>query len=161
MRKPIELACGALAITGGALFAFVAEHMVLDYIRCRPLFERSYSRGAIIDVIPFAATSAFLLWLGVRCIRRGSGQQINVPKIRWGRVLSGMWIIFLSLKAYFSPPRHPSDAGEAGRASAMLFLSCMFVVFGAAIAALGFTWRKNDFGEMAIDQADASQNAPR
>ncbi len=90
-----------------------------------------------IHYVLIAATAVFLVYVGMRGIRYGQSPKPS-PKLRWGRLLLGVWLIFLPARSHFQPATMlfpPSNEGEAeGMIAADLVVSIagvVLIVWGA------------------------------
>jgi hypothetical protein len=61
------------------------------------------------------ALAVYVVYIGSRTFRWGIGQNMSAVRIKWGRVLLGVWLIFTQAKNHFHPGNlfTPSSPGEA------------------------------------------------
>lgn len=87
----------------------------------------------ISGVFVFCLLAAFLIWIGVRAVRRGKGQFVPKATIRWGWMLAGIWLIFFSLHSHFYPGPNSYKPADAGEAIGMLILTIFMAVVGGVL----------------------------
>jgi hypothetical protein len=74
-------------------------------------------------VFVFCLLAAFLVWIGTRAIRRGRGQIVPAPTIKWGRMLGGVWLIFFAMHSHFHPDANPLKADSFGMGVATILMT--------------------------------------
>ncbi len=74
-------------------------------------------------VFVFCLLAAFLVWIGARAVRRGRGQIVPAPTIKWGRMLGGVWLIFFAMHSHFHPDANPLKADSFGMGVATILMT--------------------------------------
>jgi len=88
-------------------------------------------------VFVFCLLATFLVWIGTRAVRRGRGQIVPAPTIKWGRMLGGVWLIFFSLHSHFHPDANalkangPSEAFGMGVATILMMAAGIMLIANA------------------------------
>jgi hypothetical protein len=98
-QKPLHLFFGIVLVILGGAFGLVVAAGAFVSIRSANMPDLSKMGRLII----FAALGAFCIWNGTNEFRRATGQEVNKPKFRWGRLLAGTYILFFSLNSHFAP----------------------------------------------------------
>jgi hypothetical protein len=83
----------------------------------------------------FSLLAAFLIWIGSRAVRRGRGQLVPATRIKWGRVLAGIWLVFFSFKSHFAPDANAYQADNASQAFGMLAATIFMLAAGIFLIA--------------------------
>lgn len=124
---------GSVSIIVGALTAYAAA---------RNLYWSSTiaARDAWIlaACFPFAATAVYFVWVGNNQLQRASGREMKKPRLRWGRLLLGFWLAFVSLKSHFAPGPSSLKPDNDAEAAGMLFATFLTVAVGLLLMVLAF-----------------------
>jgi hypothetical protein len=140
MRKVIVLAgklkhlfWGAVSILVGAFFGYATARNLL---RSSAIATRD---GWILAAcFLFAATAVYFVWVGNNQLQRASGQDVKKPRLRWGKLLLGFWIAFISLKAHFEPGPNALRADNEAEAGGMLLATLLTMGVGLLLMVLAF-----------------------
>jgi hypothetical protein len=95
--KLAQIVVGTLSIVAGTTLGLL---MVRGLLVSGSLKRDAWNIGG---VSVFCLLAAFLVWIGTRAVRRGRGQIVPAPTLRWGRMLGGVWLIFFAMKSHFAP----------------------------------------------------------
>lgn len=117
---------GILLLLIGALGGFA---LLGGLVRHRP--------ANIWDAADFSfalAFAAYVVYIGSRISRWGTGQTMSEVRIKWGRVLLGVWLIFVQAKNYFHPgnllaPGSPGEALGMHIAEILITFGAMALIF--------------------------------
>ena len=85
-------------------------------------------------VFVFCLLATFLVWIGTRAVRRGRGQIVPAPTIKWGRMLGGVWLIFFAMHSHFHPSPNELKA-EAAEAVGMAIGTILMTAAGVMLIA--------------------------
>jgi hypothetical protein len=125
-RKFWQMFIGAYSIFAGTVIGLL---MVRGLMLPGNLRSSAWNIGG---VFVFCLLSIYLIWIGSRAVRRGRGQIVPSPAIRWGRALGGVWLIFFSLYSRFNPG--PNDLKANGVAEAFgMFMGTVLMAGGGII----------------------------
>lgn len=137
--KPGQVMLGTASIFLGS---------VLGLLMIRGLFLSANWAGNrsvwnIGGVFVFSLLSAFLIWIGSRAVRRGRGQIVPPPILKWGRVLGGVWLVFFALKSHFAPDPNAYQADNSSQAFGMFMATVLMLAAGIflIVSSLKPLWR--------------------
>jgi hypothetical protein len=141
-RRPTHLFWGIVALLVGAYFGYLAARTV--YIAGRGFFLLHYDLATrewvwfMASFFPLSALAAYCIWMATRQLQRAGGQQINTPKVRWGRFVLGLWIIFTALKSHLAPGLNVLRPDNAAQALGMSAARFVMVLIGIVLMCLAF-----------------------
>lgn len=113
MSKTANTILGSLAVLAGACWAVFILRGFIWTIMLRRSSINPWQTGGTILVLPIAAS---LVWIGVRALQRGGGRQLARPRVRWGRLAFGCFILFVAVKGQLTPnegPYFPDNEAQA------------------------------------------------
>ena len=123
-----QIILGIVSIFAGTLLGLL---MVRGLLVSGSLKHDAWTIGG---VFVFCLLAAFLIWIGTRAVRRGRGQIVPAPTLRWGRLLGGVWLIFFALKTHFAPDVN-LQADKAGEAFGMGMATILMTAAGIMLIA--------------------------
>ena len=127
--KLAQIVLGTLSIFLGTAIGLL---MVRGLLVSNSLRRDAWTIGG---VFVFCLLAAFLVWIGTRAVRRGRGQMVPAPTLRWGRILGGVWLIFFALKSHFIPDVGSLKADNAGEAFGMAMGTILMTAAGIMLIA--------------------------
>jgi cytochrome bd-type quinol oxidase subunit 2 len=139
-KKPLHLFLGIILIFLGALIGFLMAGVTFNFIRNPDRFTTPWLIGEQVLRI---GLGAFCVWMGSREFQRATGQDVKMPRVRWGRMLAGTWLLFFSLKSHISPSPNDLKADNDAEASGMLIATILMVSVGLWLIAASFKPRKS------------------
>jgi hypothetical protein len=136
--KLAQIVVGTLSIVAGTTLGLL---MVRGLLVSGSLKRDAWNIGG---VFVFCLLAAFLVWIGTRAVRRGRGQIVPAPTLRWGRMLGGVWLIFFAMKSHFAPDVNSLKADNAGEAFGMGMATILMTAAGIMLIANATKplWRK-------------------
>lgn len=142
-RKRIHLFWGIVCLLAGASFGYLAVRTI--YLAGRSFFVLHCDIATpewiwfMASFFPVGGAAAYFIWLATRQLQRAGGQQVNTAKVRWGRLVLGLWIIFFPLKSHFAPGPNALRPDNADQALGMSVTR--MVMLGVGIALMGFAFK--------------------
>jgi hypothetical protein len=137
-RKPLHLFFGIVLVILGAAFGLALPGTAFRYIR-NATVPHLWTIGRSII---FVALGAFCIWNGTREFRRATGQKVNKPGFRWGRLLAGTYILFFSLNSHFAPSPNRLKADNEAEAAGMMIANMVGVLLGVLLIVCSFDPRE-------------------
>jgi hypothetical protein len=138
-KKPLHLFLGIVLICLGAWFGLTVARVVFNLIRDPGGFSNPWLTGNLVLRIGWGT---FCVWIGSREFHRATGQDVKMPKFRWGRMLAGTWLVFSSLESHFSPSPNALKADNESQAAGMLIATMLMVVVGLWLIGSGSGFQK-------------------
>ncbi|HLK08350.1 MAG TPA: hypothetical protein VKV30_10420 [Candidatus Angelobacter sp.] len=139
-KKPLHLFLGIVLICLGAWFGFIAARATFNLIRNTEGFSNPWLIGILVL---WTASGAFCIWMGTREFQRATGQNVKKPTFRWGRMLAGIYLVFVSLKSHVAPSPNAFTADNDAQAAGMLIATIIMILVGLVLIASSFTARKS------------------
>jgi cytochrome bd-type quinol oxidase subunit 2 len=139
-KKPLHLFLGIVLIFLGAWCGLTVARVIFNLIRNPGGFSNPWVTGNLVLRIGLAA---FCVWIGSREFQRATGQDVKKPKFRWGRMLAGASLVFMSLGSHFSPSPNAYKAENEAQAAGMLIATMLMVLVGLLLIASSFKARKS------------------
>lgn len=140
-RKPLHLFFAIVLVIFGAVLGYAVARDAFVHIVCIragiPLDGWDIGRVGL-----FALLGAFCVWVGANQFKRATGQQVRKQRFRWGRLLTGAFIVFYSLKSWIRPSANALKADNDAQAQGMLMFTACAVILGLVIMAFSFKQRK-------------------
>jgi len=155
-KKSLHFFWGIILILLGAWVGFIAARATFTLIRNIELLSNPWLIGILLLR---ALLSAFCIWIGSREFQRATGQDVKEPRFRWGRMLAGTCLVFLSLRAQFSPSPTDLKAENADQALGMRFATIFMVLAGMFLVAYSFKPRKSQSQLESTSQSNSAQDA--
>ena len=131
-RPALKLAQIILGILSIFLGTAIGLLMVRGLLVSGSLKRDAWNIGG---VFVFCLLAVFLVWIGTRAVRRGRGQIVPAPTVRWGRMLGGVWLIFFALHSHFHPEANAFKADNAGEAFGMGVATILMMAAGIMLIA--------------------------
>jgi len=141
-KKPLHLFLGIVLICLGAWFGLTVARVIFNLIGNPGGFTNQWLTGSLLLRI---GLGAFCVWIGSREFQRATGQIAKEPRFRWGRMLAGASLVFVSLASHFSPSPNAYKAENEAQAAGMLMATLLMVVVGLWLIASSFKTRKSQF----------------
>jgi hypothetical protein len=113
-KKPLHLFLGIILIFLGAWFGLTVARVLFNLIRNPVAFSNPWLPGNLVLRI---ALAAFCVWIGSREFQRATGQNVKEPRFRWGRLLAGASLVFVSLESHFVPSSNAFKADNDAQAA--------------------------------------------
>lgn len=152
-KKPLHLFLGIVLIFLGALFGLIVAKVTFNLIRNPGSFSNPWLIGEQVLRI---GLGAFCVWIGSREFQRATGQDVKMPRVRWGRMLAGTWLLFSSLESHIAPSPNALRADNESQAAGMLIATISMVVAGLWLIASSLKPSKSQPLE-AISQSNSAQ----
>jgi hypothetical protein len=137
--KPWQVIVGTATIFLGSVLGLL---MVRGLLLSANWAEKR-SGWNIGGVFVFSLLAAFLIWIGSRAVRRGRGQIVPQPMVKWGRALGGVWLVFFAFKSHFAPDPNAYQADNTGQAFGMFMATVFMLAAGVflIVTSLKPLWR--------------------
>ncbi len=124
-----QIVLGILSILTGTVLGLL---MVRGLLVSGSLKRDAWNIGG---VFVFCLLAAFLVWIGTRAVRRGRGQIVPAPTVKWGRMLGGVWLIFFALHSHFHPDANALKANNPGESFGMGVATILMMAAGIMLIA--------------------------
>jgi hypothetical protein len=138
-KKSLHLFWGIVLILIGALLGLIVARAIFNLVRKLGGPSDPWLIGGLVLL---GALCAFCVWMGTREFQQATGQEVRKPTLRWGRMLVGICIVFISLKSHVAPRPNALKADNPGEATGMLLATVFMVLIGLWLAASSFKPRK-------------------
>lgn len=152
-KKPLHLFLGIVLIFLGALLGLAVTKVTFNFIRNPGRFSTPWLIGEQVLRI---GVGAFCVWIGSREFQRATGHDVKMPRFRWGRMLSGTWLVFFSLESHFAPSPNALRPDNESEAAGMLIATMLAVLGGMLLVAYSVKPRESQPLE-AISQSNSDQ----
>jgi len=155
-RKPLHTFFGIVLVLLGAFFAFNTA---------RNVFHLAGIKRGLLDawlmseLLLSALLGAFCIWVGSNELKRAGGEQVRKTRFRWGRLLAGVFIVFMSLRSHFHPDANSLKADNDAQAAGMLIATCAIALAGLALIAYAFKPRKQEAPSLVAAEKSDSTSA--
>lgn len=153
-KKPLHLFLGIVLIFLGAWFGFIAARVIFNLVRNPGGFSNPWLIGNLLLRI---ALAAFCIWMASREFQRATGQNIKLPKFRWGRMLAGTWLVFSSLESHIAPSPSALKADNESQAAGMLIATISMALVGLWLIASSFKARKSQSQLEPVSENSSAQ----
>ena len=127
--RQAQIVLGILSILTGTVLGLL---MVRGLLVSGSLKRDAWNIGG---VFVFCLLAAFLVWIGTRAVRRGRGQIVPAPTVKWGRMLGGVWLIFFALHSHFHPDANALKADNLGESIGMGVATILMMAAGIMLIA--------------------------
>jgi uncharacterized membrane protein len=139
-KKSLHFFLGIVLILLGAWFGLIAARAAFNLIRNIERFSNPWLIGSLVL---WTASGAFCVWMGTREFQRATGQNVKKPTFRWGRMLAGTYLVFVSLASHVAPSPNAFKADNEAQAAGMLIATILMVLVGLLLIASSFKARKS------------------
>jgi hypothetical protein len=139
-KKYLHLFLGIVLILLGGWFGLIVGTVTFNLIRDPGRFSNPWLMGGLVLRV---GLGAFCVWIGSREFQRATGQQVRKPRFRWGRMLAGASLVFISLQSHISPGPNAFKAENDAQAGGMLMAATLMVLVGLWLIASSFKARKS------------------
>jgi hypothetical protein len=153
-KKPLHLFLGIVLICLGAWFGLTVARVVFNLIRNPGGFTNPWLSGSLVLRI---ALGAFCVWIGSREFQRATGQVLKDPRFRWGKMLAGAILAFVSLASHFSPSPNAYKAENEAQAGGMLMATILMVLVGLFLVGYSFKPRKSRSQPEQLSKSNSAQ----
>lgn len=153
-KKSFHFFWGIILILLGAWFSLIVARTTFNLIRDSELFSNPWLIG---NLVLSAVLGAFCIWMGSREFQRGTGQNVEQPRFRWGRMLAGTYLVFSSLEVHFSPSPSALKADNADQQVGMRIATIFMVLAGMFLIAYSFRPRKTQSQLESISNSNSAQ----
>ena len=134
-KKPLHLFLGIVLICLGALFGLTVVRVIFNLIRNPGGFTNLWLIGSLVLRI---GLGTFCVWIGSREFQRATGQVLKEPRFRWGKMLAGTGLVFVSLASHFSPSPNAYKAENDAQAAGMQGATILMVLVGLFLVGYSF-----------------------
>ena len=153
-KKSLHLFMGIALILFAAWSGLVVARTTFNLIQNVEKFSNPWLIGNLVLRI---SLGVFCVWMGTHEFQRATGQDIKMPKFRWGRMLAGTWLIFSSLESHIAPSPNAFKADNDAQAAGMLIATIVMVLVGLVLIALSFNARKSQPGLKSTPKSNSLQ----
>ncbi len=153
-KKALHFFLGIILICLGAWFGLTVARVIFKLIRNPGGFSNPWLTGNLVLRI---GLGAFCVWIGSREFQRATGQVVKEPRFRWGRMLAGASLVFVSLWSHFSPSPNAYKAENEAQASGMLMATILMVLVGLWLTISSFKGRKSQSGFKSTPESNLLQ----
>jgi FtsH-binding integral membrane protein len=154
-NKSLHLFLGIVLICLGSLLGLAVAKVTFNFIRNPDRFSTQWLIGEQVLRI---GLGAFCVWIGSREFQRATGQVVKEPRLRWGRMLAGTWLVFFSLESHFSPSPRALRADNESEAAGMLIATMLVVFAGMLLVAYSFKPQKSQSQVEPISESNPTQD---
>jgi hypothetical protein len=153
-KKPLHLFLGIVLILLGALFGLAVAKVTFNFIQNPGHFSKPWLIGEQVLRI---GLGAFCVWIGSRQFQRATGHEVKMPRVRWGRMLAGTWLVFFSLESHFAPSPNALRADNESEAAGMMIATMLAVLAGMLLVAYSFKPQKSQ-SQQSISKSNSAQD---
>lgn len=135
-QKPIHLFWAVICLLLGAFLGFVTVRNLYTIVRalivCGWSVVTPQWAWLVASLFPFSFLALYFIWAASNGFARAAGRRTIKPRIGWGALVSGFFIIFFVVYDYFAPGTRALRAYTPEEAAGVM-------AFKVLIAGLGIT----------------------